>query len=109
MNFYKMDKRIEFISKGSGTDEDGFATDDTWQTVRKCWCRIRGLRGKEFYSASAVQSEDDKVFNCRYFKGLKSNMKIKYNDKIYDITSINDLYEKHEEYEIHAKEIKSNG
>lgn len=106
MEIGKLNKRIEFGTLGSGTDEDGFPVENVWKVFRGCWASIKGLRGREFYSASAVQAENDKVFNCRYFKGLTTDMQIKYNKSLYDITSINDLYEKHEEYEIHAKLVK---
>lgn len=106
MNFSKMDKRIEFVYKGPDTDEDGYSIKNNWISFRKCWASIKGLRGKTFYTAAQTQSENNKVFNCRYFKGLTENMKIKYNGNLYDITSINDLDEKHIEYEIHAKEVK---
>lgn len=108
MDIGKLNKRIKFIIKGNGTDDDGFPIEGE-KIVKECWASVRGLRGKEFYSAAAVQSEDDKVFNCRYFKGLNTSMQIKYNNNIYNITSINDLFEKHVEYEIHAKEVKSSG
>ena len=108
MNPGKLNKRIKFICKSVKQDSDGYSVSENI-VFRQCWARIRGLRGKEFYKAAAIQAEDEKIFNCRYFKGLNKTMQIEYNNKFYDITSINDLFEKHEEYEIHAREIKTNG
>ncbi|WP_205598717.1 phage head closure protein [Clostridium niameyense] len=76
---------------------------------RECSASVRSLRGREFYAAAQTQNEDNKVFNCRYFKGLLPSMQIEYKDKIYDIISINDLYERHTEYEIRAKEVTVGG
>lgn len=100
-------KRIKFVIK-HGKDKDGYPIKGE-NTIRECYASVRGLRGKEFYNAAAVQAQDDKVFNCKYFKGLTPNMQIKYNGVLYNITSINDLNERHEEYEIHAKEVKKSG
>ncbi|AWZ48453.1 head-tail adaptor protein [Clostridiaceae bacterium 14S0207] len=104
----KLDKRIKFICKEPKKDSEGYPIPGD-NVFKECWASVRGLRGREFYSAAAIQSETDKVFNCRYFKGLKANMKIEYNNNFYEITSINDLNEKHIEYEIHAKEVKISG
>lgn len=105
----KLDKKIKFIIKGQGgTDEDGYPLPSE-EIIRECWASVRGLKGREFYNAVAVQAQEDKIFNCRYFKGLTPDMQIKYNNTLYNITSINDLNEKHVEYEIHAKEVKKSG
>ncbi|APF26228.1 phage head-tail joining family protein [Clostridium sporogenes] len=104
----KLNKRIKFVIFNDDTDDDGYPIKEE-KTIRKCHASVRGLRGREFYNAAAVQAEEDKVFNCRYFKGLDTSMQIKYNDTLYNITSINDLNEKHVEYEIHAKEVKQSG
>ncbi|ABS41407.1 phage head closure protein [Clostridium botulinum] len=104
----KLNKRIKFIIIENGTDDEGYPIKGE-KTIRECWASVRGLRGREFYNAAAVQSEQDKIFNCRYFKGLDTSLQIKYKNKFYDITSINDLNERHVEYEIHAKEVKASG
>ncbi|MBY6758640.1 phage head closure protein [Clostridium botulinum] len=104
----KLNKRIKFVVEQNGTDEDGYPLPGE-KIIRECQASVRGLRGREFYNAAAVQAQDDKIFNCRYFKGLTPDMQIKYNDTLYNITSINDLNEKHVEYEIHAKEVKQSG
>lgn len=105
MNPGKLNKRIEFIYKGPGEDEDGYPIEEDWITYRKCWANIRGLKGREFYQAAAVQAQDDKVFTCRYFEGLTPKMHIKYKDKKYNIKSINNLDERNKFYIIHASEV----
>lgn len=99
-------KLVEFGTEGTGVDDDGYPVEG-FTLFKKSWVSVRGLRGKEFYSASAVQSQDDKIFNCRYFEGLTQDMFIKFQGKLYNITSINNLNEKNVEYEIHAREITS--
>ncbi|EJP6471361.1 phage head closure protein [Clostridium botulinum] len=104
----KLNKRIKFVVEQNGTDEDGYPLPEE-KIIRECRASVRGLRGREFYNAAAVQAQDDKIFNCRYFKGLTQDIQIKYNKKLYNIKSINDLNEKHVEYEIHASVVSSSG
>ena len=102
----RLRNKIEIISKNKVIDEDGYPLEKEI-SIRKCYASIRGLRGREFFSSSQVQSEKYKVFNLRFFKGLNERMYIKYNDKLYNIKSINDLNERHIEYEIYATEVSS--
>ncbi len=97
-------KKIKFVYKGEGTDEHGFPIVG-WFTFKEVWAGIRGLRGREFYNAAAVQAQDDKIFNCRYFPGLTPDMFIEYGDKKYNIKSINNLNERNVEYEIYCSEV----
>lgn len=110
MNFSKLDKRIKFISTigENGVDEDGYKIEGT-KVIRECWASVRGLRGREFYNAASIQAQEDKIFNCRYFEGITTKMNILYNNRKFNIYSINDLEEKHIEYEIHAKEVRKSG
>jgi len=104
----RLRNKVEFIIIENTTDEEGYPIKKE-QLIKKCHASVRGLRGREFYNAAQVQAENNKVFNCRYFKGLESNMFIRYNEKLYNIKSINDLGEKHIEYEIHASVVSSSG
>lgn len=108
MNPGKLNKRIQFVTKGEGTDSSGFPIDKEI-VMRTVWGSIKGLRGREYYKANQVQAQDNKIVNCRYFKGLEKDWFIKYNDKLYNITSINNLNEANIEYEIHCDEVSSSG
>lgn len=107
MKFSELNKRIEFIIIDSSTDEEGYPA-DVEKVIRKCWASIKGLRGKSLYEAAQVQAEKNKIVQCRYFKGLNEDMKVKYNNKIYDIKYINDINEKHIEYEIYISAVDNN-
>ncbi|MET7041784.1 phage head closure protein [Clostridium botulinum] len=108
MNFAKLDKRIKFIVIGDGIDDDGYPIKEE-KPIRDCWASVKGLKGRTFYAAAQTQSENNKIFKCRYFIGLTEDILIKYNKKLYDIKSINDIEEKHIEYEIHASVVSSSG
>lgn len=47
------------------TDENGYPYEE-WQNFVTVWAAKRGLGGREYYVAAAVQSEHDVVFTMRY-------------------------------------------
>lgn len=49
----------------TGTDENGYPYEE-WQNFVVIWADKRGLGGREYYAAAAVQSEHDVVFTARY-------------------------------------------
>lgn len=99
-------KKVSIIVKGDGIDDDGFPVESQHIEIRKVWSSIRGLRGKEFFSASQVQSQNVKIFNFKYFEGLEEDMFIEFpKGTFYNIESINNLNERNVEYEVHAKEV----
>ncbi|MBN3405734.1 head-tail adaptor protein [Clostridium botulinum] len=104
----KLNKKIKFVVMEDGTDDDGYPIKDE-KLIRDCWASVRGLKGRTFYAAAQTQSENNKIFKCRYFKGLTEDMLIKYDKKLYTIESINDIEERHIEYEIHASVVSSSG
>lgn len=106
MNPGRLNKRIQFVTTGEVEDDYGFPVESE-VVMKSVWGSIKGLRGKEYYNANQVQAQDNKVVNCRYFKGLEKDWFIKYNDKLYNIKSINNINEANVEYEIHASEVSS--
>lgn len=97
-------KKIYFGTIVEDVDDDGFDV-KKWKTIKPMWAQVKGLRGKEFYEAMAVQSENTKMFNCLYFKGLTEDIFIKYKDEIYNIDHIDNVNEANFEYEIRAKKV----
>ena len=79
------------------TDENGYPYEE-WQAFTTAWAAKRGLYGREYYVAAAVQSENDVVFTIRYSNKtsqITPEMRIiEGNDteKPYNIKSVNDKY-----------------
>lgn len=100
-------KRIDIITNSkNATDEDGFPIEGG-KSIKTVFANVRSLRGKEFYQASQVQAQDDKVFYINYFPGLDTKAEIKYKNELYNIISIINIDEANKEYEIRARLIKS--
>lgn len=102
-------KRVEIITNcENNTDEDGFPVEGG-KSIKTVFANVRSLRGKEFYQASQVQAQDDKVFYINYFKGLDTKAEIKYKNELYNIISIVNIDETNREYEVRARLVKSSG
>lgn len=57
--------KITIQHRVTGTDENGYPYEE-WQNFVVVWAAKRGLGGREYYAAAAVQSENDVVFTVRY-------------------------------------------
>lgn len=103
-------KRIEIIVENeNATDEDGFPIEGG-KSIKTVFANVRSLRGKEFYQASQVQAQDDKVFYINYFPGLTAKAQIKYKGELYNIVAPpTNIDESNREYEIRARLVKASG
>ena len=63
-----------------------------WVDVKKCWAMVKTVQGREFIQAAAVQAESTVRFVIRFTTGITNEMRIIYNDRIFEITAppIND-------------------
>lgn len=107
MNAGMLNKRIIFqqYSKG-GTNENGFplTEEQRWQDHKKVWAGMKTLKGKEYYAAAATQNENQVKFITRYHAGINADMRIKMGERVFEIQSVVDVDDKHEELNIMAKE-----
>lgn len=84
MNPGGLNHHIEIQSYGIKKDDEGFETKD-WIKFKPLWAGRQGLVGIAFYSAKAVQSENDVTYRIRYTKGIKAGMRVIDKDDIYYI------------------------
>ena len=83
--------RIITIQKNvpGGVDSKGHPIKQ-WEDYAKTWAGLRGLSGREYYDAAAIQSENDVVFKVRYdsiTSKITADMRIVDNEVIYEIKS----------------------
>ncbi len=91
-----LNKRINFITNTKQEkefDDDGFPIPSKDDIYYSCWCNVKRLSFKEFYSAYTVNSKIVDSFRVRKCKKIDSidskTYKIKYNNKTYNIIYIN--------------------
>ncbi|AUN19048.1 head-tail adaptor protein [Clostridium botulinum] len=103
-------KKIKImITNENATDEDGYPIESE-KTIKPVYANVKSLRGKEFYQASQVNAQDDKIFYINYFPGLSAKAQIEYKNEIYEIIAppIN-IDEANMEYEIRTRLVKASG
>jgi SPP1 family predicted phage head-tail adaptor len=105
MNPGKRNKRITFLQNPEGQGSYGNEEGD-WPEFATVWASIDPIRGREFFAAQQVNSEITHKINIRYRTGIKSDMKIKYGIRNFDIISPPiDLEERHRELEFMCREV----
>lgn len=52
------------------------------------WAKVEYLKGREFWEAKAVNAETIVRFIIRYRKNISNDMRVFYDNKFYDITSV---------------------
>lgn len=83
--------RIVFQELQSTTDELGQEINE-WVDSGSEWAMIKTLKGREYFEASTSLSTKTYRFIIHYREGIHGDMKIKYNNRFFDITEppIND-------------------
>jgi SPP1 family predicted phage head-tail adaptor len=78
--------KIDFLKRVEGRDEYGEPVDD-WRTFTAVWAAVDPLLGNEYFTALTTESKVEIKFNSRYVPGITNDMRIQYDDKIYEILS----------------------
>lgn len=99
MQVGKLNKRVQIISQKAQTDDLGF---DMLQDVVycTCWASIEPARGKVFYEMERKAGTEYSKITIRWRPGITHDMKVKYQDHLYDIDTIVDPYMRHESLEL---------
>jgi SPP1 family predicted phage head-tail adaptor len=85
----RLDRIISIQHQIPTTDAKGHPT-KAWQEYAKTWAGVRGLSGREYYAAAAIQSESDVIYIVRYDSitcKITADMQIVDNSVIYKIKS----------------------
>jgi len=90
------------------TNDNGFE-EEIWQDYKTVWASVSNLYGREYFEAAAVQAEKTVKFTIRFTKDIDESMRIKFRDKQYNITSIDNIKYANKFIEIKAMEVDKSG
>lgn len=90
MEIGKLNKRITFQAFTSTVNENGFE-EQNWVDVKIVWASVANLSGREYFAAAAVQAETTVKFIIRYTSDLNTDMRISFQDGIYNISFIDNI------------------
>jgi len=102
----KSGKLRHFISIETATTVDSStgAPEDTWVAFATARAQIIPVNGREYFSASQERASVTHKIKMRYLPGITEEMRIKFDDRIFEIESIINFQEKNKELEIMATE-----
>ena len=101
---YNLRKRITLQKKVE--PEGPFQPLDEYEDYITLWAEPRFLRGRNFYTARAANVKTDVEFVIRHREDLDETMRIKFNNKFYEIEGIIPLDNTNSFMMIKAYEIK---
>lgn len=106
MNPGELNKKITIqrVTNGKGSN---LIKTQTWDDVKTCHASVKNLSGKEYWTAKEYGAEKTVIFIIRYnsLPDLNLNDRIKFNDKLFNITEIDNVLYKNEIYKIKAMEV----
>lgn len=97
----ELNKRIFILFIQNIQDDYGFETEQEVEYL-SCWSKISNMSGTEIYKAGTDYSKVITRFVIRYRKDkvMTTDMKIRYKDKLYNITYVNNYNESNEFIEL---------
>lgn len=101
----KLNKRITFIERGEILDEMGQAKQG-FKDYKTVWATVKALRGGEYYEAQKIRPEMTYKVTTRYHAGITNDMRIRYNGKMLEILTVDNVDEANTMLEIQAVEYK---
>jgi SPP1 family predicted phage head-tail adaptor len=96
--------RITLQELVTGQDEAGQPVQE-WQDVATVWGAVEPLRGREYFAAQQVQSEVTTRIRIRYRSGVRPDMRVLYDGRLYNINAVIDPEERHMELQLMCKEV----
>jgi len=100
----RMDRQIEIHSKTVTKNEDGRPITE-YVLLKTMAAGVTHLFGGEYFAAAAIKQEDTIKFTTRFDESVTTEMRIKFRDKMYEITFIDNIKEQDMWMEIKAKVI----
>lgn len=104
----KLNRRIEIQKKTLTPDADGYKV-ESWEKLYTPMAYIQTVTGREFHAGRRLLADANMYFIIWYKSGVTTQNRIKYNGKIHEILSVEDVGEAHREMHIVAKEVESGG
>lgn len=78
---------------------------ESWADKYTVWAEVITSGGGEFYAAQKLNAQTTAVFKIRYTKAFTTLDRIKYESRIFEILSLNNIDGDRVELHISAKEV----
>ena len=106
MNIGKLNKRIEILKLIEQKDSFGEVMGE-WITVSRIWASIQPNKGTESIEVDQLKVNQTIRFAMRFYAGLTTKNRIKFQEKIYNILSVTDIDMNLKETVVISEEVNS--
>jgi len=96
----RRDKRVTIEQPIETRGTDFLDPQNDWETFADVWAAVEPLSGREFLQNREQQTDYTVRVRTLYFPGVNNKMRIVYRDEIFQILSVIDPLEQHEELEL---------
>ncbi|MFY0183856.1 phage head closure protein [Stenotrophomonas rhizophila] len=100
----ELNRKITFQQLTVEQDPITGAMIEVWADYASVFAKVEPLVGREFWAAAATQSEDSVKFTIRYRRDLDPAMRIAFDGKNFNITSLQNIRSANRETLIYSKE-----
>lgn len=77
----------------------------TWADLASdVWCEIKPVLGREYFAAMQQQAKITHKIRMRFRKGITSKHRVLYGNRVFNIESVIDPEEKHQELVLYCTE-----
>lgn len=103
----ELNKRISIVSISIIQDDYGFEAEQETE-VCKCWAKVNNMSGTETFKAGADYNKKVTRFLVRHRRDIEftTDMKIRFKNKLYNITYVNNYNYSNEFVELVAEVIE---
>lgn len=106
MRVSRLNHRVTIQRYAEYEDDHGISREG-WVDLKTVWCSMNNLYGKEYWEAKQYSAENTIEFVIRYnaCKDLSVKDRLKQGNKLFNITSIDNVLYKNEIFKIKALEV----
>lgn len=101
----RLRKRVELQSTPITNRNPTGGVVENWTTIVTRWAELIPLRGQERFEAAQMEAQTTIKIRIRYYSQLKPTWRIKYGERIFNITGIANVGERNFAQEIECKEV----
>jgi len=101
----RLEHLISIEKKEHVRDAIGGESDDKWIEFTKAYAEIKPIAGKEFMSANAHQNSVSHRVIIRFTPGIKAEMRVKHDERYFNILAPRDFFEKKRWLELMCEEL----
>lgn len=93
MKIGKLRHRV-ILQRKEITEDELKQQSETWVDFAYIWAAIQPLSGREYFSARQETAQVTTRITIRYLKGVTPDMRVLFNEKVYEILSVINLDER---------------